>query len=268
MLGRLGGRFYRFWWGTGLADDVPALTYYLVLSLAPFALGIAALEALLLDDYVSAVEVADEINRYLPEDIHSDIIRLITGTRDNSPLLIIVAVAAMLWTTSGAIGVVERCVSRILGAQRHSIVLGRIRNMALGALVALLIIAASGGGSVVSGTADIFGIGSTVPGSVVLASNVVGATILFAIIYRTAPLGHLHWRSALVGAFPAAVGLQAIPTLVGFYVQAGAGYAAVRLFLLLAVILLGLYAMATVILVGAGLAAKAERRGFARTTPA
>lgn len=260
MLGRLGGRFYRFWWGTGLADDVPALTYYLVLSLAPFALGLAALEALLLDDYVSAVEVADEINRYLPEDVHGDITQLVTGTRDNSPVLLILAVVAMLWTTSGAIGVVERCTSRILDTARHSIVWGRIRNMALGALVALLVIGAAGGGSVVSGTADIFGIGDAVPDSIVVVSNALGATVLFAIIFRTAPLGHLHWRSAFAGALPAGIGLQVIPTLVGLYVQAAAGYAAVRLFLLLAVILLGLYAMATVILVGAGVAAKAERR--------
>jgi uncharacterized BrkB/YihY/UPF0761 family membrane protein len=38
-------RAFDFYWGTGIADDVPALTYYLVLSLAPVALGLAALEA-------------------------------------------------------------------------------------------------------------------------------------------------------------------------------------------------------------------------------
>jgi len=42
---RLPGKIYDFWWGTGLADDVPALTYYLVLSLGPFALGLAAILA-------------------------------------------------------------------------------------------------------------------------------------------------------------------------------------------------------------------------------
>lgn len=260
MLGRFGRWLHGFWWGTGLADDVPALTYYLVLSLAPFALGLAAIEALLLEDYVSAVEVAEEINRYLPEGVHSDVTSLVTTTRDNSPTLLVVALVAMLWTSSGAIGVVERCVSRILSAPRHSIVLGRIRNMALGALVALLVIAAAGSGSVVSGTADIFGIGAAIPTGLVIAGNALGATVLFAIIYRTAPLGHLHWRSAFLGALPAGVGLQMIPTLVGVYVQAAAGYAAVRLFLLLAVVLLGLYAMATVILIGSGIAARAELR--------
>ena len=50
-----GRRVFDFWWGQGIADDVPALTYYLLLSLAPFALGLAALEALLLKDILSAI---------------------------------------------------------------------------------------------------------------------------------------------------------------------------------------------------------------------
>ncbi len=36
---RAGKRAFHFWWGQGIADDVPALAYYLVLSLAPFVLG-------------------------------------------------------------------------------------------------------------------------------------------------------------------------------------------------------------------------------------
>ena len=76
-----------FYWGEGIADDVPALTYYLVLSLAPFALGLAALEALLLKDVVSALQVAEQLNRFLPEALHDDIRRLVLGTRDDSPLL-------------------------------------------------------------------------------------------------------------------------------------------------------------------------------------
>jgi uncharacterized BrkB/YihY/UPF0761 family membrane protein len=47
---RVADRIFAFYWGQGIADDVPSLTYYLVLSLAPVALGLAALEALLLED--------------------------------------------------------------------------------------------------------------------------------------------------------------------------------------------------------------------------
>ena len=85
---RTARRIFEFWWGQGIADDVPALTYYLLLSLAPFALGLAAVQALLLKNLVSAIEVADQINRFLPDAIHSDITRLVLGTRDNSPQLL------------------------------------------------------------------------------------------------------------------------------------------------------------------------------------
>src|SRR3712207_8393370 len=53
-----------------------ALTYYLLLSLAPFALGAAALEALLLEDFLSALEVASQLNRFLPDAVHNDVEKL------------------------------------------------------------------------------------------------------------------------------------------------------------------------------------------------
>lgn len=255
---------YSFWWGDGLADDVPALTYYLVLSVAPFALGLAAVEASLLKDFVSAVEVADQVNRYLPDEVHGDVRQLITGARSSSPYLLLIAVVAMLWTTSGAIGVVERVVSRVLGGARHNIVFGRLRNMALGALVAALVIAAAGSATIVSGFVDVLGVGNALPSEIILALNVVGAIILLAIVYRSAPLQHLHWSSALLGALPAGVAIQAIPNLVGVYVSHAGGFAAVRLFLVLAAVLIGLYSMATVLVIGAGLAARRELRFVAR----
>lgn len=256
---------YSFWWGEGLADDVPALTYYLVLSVAPFALGLAAVEALLLKDYVSAVEVAQQVNRYLPEEVHADVQQLITGARSSSPYLLLIAIAAMLWTSSGAIGVLERVVSRMLGGARHNIVFGRLRNMALGALVATLVIAAAGSATVVQGvTKGLLGVGSALPSELILAINAAGAVLLLAVIYRTAPLQHLHWSSAVLGALPAGLALQAIPNLVGVYVANAGGFAAVRLFLVLAAVLVGLYSMATVLVVGGGLAARRELQRYPR----
>jgi uncharacterized BrkB/YihY/UPF0761 family membrane protein len=253
-------RVFDFYWGDGIADDVPALTYYLVLSLGPFALGLAALQALLLDNLLSAIEVADQINRFLPDAVHADITRLVTGTRDNSPLLLALALATMLWTTSGAIGVIERCESRMLDAPRHSIVGGRARNLLLGAGVAVMVAAASGGAPVIGDVADTLSLRGLLPGGALLAVNTAGSIVVFAAIYRWAPRDRMRWRSAAVGALPAGIAIQAIPALVGVYVGAVAGFAAVRLFLLLAVVLLGLYVMASVILVGCGLAVRRELR--------
>ncbi len=265
---RLAGRVFDFYWGDGIADDVPALTYYLVLSLGPFALGLAALQALLLDNLLSAIEVADQINRFLPDAVHADITRLVTGTRDNSPLLLALALATMLWTTSGAIGVIERCESRMLDAPRHSIVTGRARNLLLGAGVALMVAVASAGAPVIGDAADAVNLRGLLPGYVLLGLNTLGSVLVFAAIYRWAPMDRMRWRSALVGAIPAGIAIQAIPALVGIYVGAVAGFAAVRLFLMLAIVLLGLYVMATVILVGCGLAVRRELRHRRRVAAA
>ena len=261
---RAAQRVFDFYWGTGIADDVPALTYYLLLSLGPFALGLAAVQALLLDNVLSAIEVADQLNRFLPDAVHEDITRLVLGTRDNSPLLLALAVGTMLWTTSGAIGVVERCESRMLNAPRHGIVAGRLRNMLLGAGVAVMVAAASAGAPVIGDAADTLNLRGVLPGGALLAVNTVGSIFVFAGIYRWAPRAHLRWRSAAVGAIPAGIAIQAVPALVGLYVGQFVGFAAVRLFLILAVVLLGLYVMAMVILAGSGLAVKRELRHLHR----
>ncbi len=255
-------RLYEFYWGEGIADDVPALAYYLVLSLAPFALGLAALEALLLKDVVSAISVADQLNRFLPAELHSDIRQLVVGTRDNSPLLLALALLAMLWTTSGGIGVIERCLSRILDVPRHNIVVGRIRNLGLGALVAIAVILAALSISVVTNLSYELRPGQGFPGPMILIFNALGSMFVFALIYRYAPLTKMSWRSALLGGIPGGLGIQAVPAIVGLYVTAAAGFAVVQLFLLLAIMLLGLYIVAVLLLVGAGLAGRAERRAL------
>ncbi len=262
-------RVFDFYWGEGIADDVPALTYYLVLSLGPFALGVAALEALLIENFVSAVEVADQINRFLPETVHGEIERLVTGTRDDSPLLIAIALAAMLWTSSGGIGVIERCLSRILGCARYSVVIGRLRNLALGLAVAAAVILASLSTSAITDLSGALQLRDSVPGGVLVLLNTVGSVVLFALIYRYAPRTRIRWSSVTLGALPAGVAIQLVPAVVGVYVQATAGLQAVRLFLVLAVVLLGLYTVANVVLVGAGLAARIEvrRAGGCRTEP-
>jgi membrane protein len=254
----LARRTFAFYWGQGIADDVPALTYYLVLSLAPVALGLAALQALLLSDVKSALSVVDTLNRFLPDAVHGDIRQLVLGTRDNSPQLLALALLAMLWTTSGAIGVIERCESRILGCPRHDLIVGRLRNMALGAGVALMVVAAIGSAPVIGDVADALDLRDSLPGWVLVVVNTVGSIVVFALLYHWAPRTRPNWRACVLGAVPAGIAIQAVPALVGLYVGAGAGFAAVRLFLLIAVILFGLYVIALVTLVGAGIAVTYE----------
>jgi uncharacterized BrkB/YihY/UPF0761 family membrane protein len=139
-------------------------------------------------------------------------------------------------------------------------VVGRLRNMALGAGVVLMVLAASAAAPVIGDAADAVDVRRTLPGWLLVAVNTIGSIVVFALLYHWAPRSRPDWRACLVGAVPAGIAIQGVPTVVGLYFGAGAGFAAVRVFLLLAVILLGLYVIAVCMLVGAGLAVGFEHR--------
>ena len=79
-------------------------------------------------------------------------------------------------------------------------------------------------------------------------------------LYRFAPRDGLRWSAAAAGAGPAAVVLLATPTLVASYLSWVAGTTPVRVFLVLAGVLVTCYLAALGLLVGAALAVRRERR--------
>src|SRR3954453_6680879 len=132
--------------------------------------------------------------------------------------------------------------------------------MALGAAMALMVIAAIAVAPVIGDAADALDVRRTLPGWLLVVLNTAGSIFLFALLYHWSPRARPHWRACVYGAVPAGIAIQAVPSLVGLYFGAGAGFAAVRLFLLLAVIIAGLYIIALVALVGAGIVVKYELR--------
>ena len=127
-------RIFDFYWGQGIADDVPALTYYLLLSLAPLALGLAAVQALLLKNLLSAIEVADQLNRFLPDAVHGDITRLVLGTREQLAAAARGRASRRCCGRRRARSASSSAASRgCSAAPRHTIVIGRLRNVLLGA---------------------------------------------------------------------------------------------------------------------------------------
>ena len=106
-----------FYWGSGLSNEVPALAWFLLASLVPLALGITALAAVVLGDYGKAQMVAEKLSEGLPHNVHEQIVQLILRTHRDSPLLIVGSIAAMLWISSGAVGVLKRSLSRLAGSR-------------------------------------------------------------------------------------------------------------------------------------------------------
>src|ERR1700759_2247611 len=128
------------YWDSGIANDVPALGWFLISSLVPRALGLTALAAIALGDYARAQELSERISQVLPKDAHDQIVNLILRTKEQSPLLIAGSIAAMGWVSSGVVGVLERCLQRLLDRPGAGVVRGKLRNLGVAAVVPLLII--------------------------------------------------------------------------------------------------------------------------------
>lgn len=242
------------YWGTGLCDDVPALGWFLVSALVPLALGLTALASIVLGDYEEAQAVAERAARLFPEGVGDQLVQLILRTRRDSPLLLAGSIALMVWTSAGAVGVLERCMSRLTGRRRFGILSGKARHLGLAGGVAVVVMLMVLAGSKSTGLQD--RLGATGPaGGWLLALVALAATVLLcASLYRFCPRDGIPWRAAAVGALPAAAGLQLVPIAVSYYLTWVAGRTPVRVFLVLAGVLFICYLAALALLVGAGIA--------------
>jgi uncharacterized BrkB/YihY/UPF0761 family membrane protein len=192
----------------------------------------------------------------LPPGARDEVVDLVLRTHRNSPLLLAIAVAAMVWAGAGATGVVERAQSRLLGAPRLGPIKLKLRHLALAAGMVLMIALMA---AAATEATNLRGrLGFPIPGWLL---SVASATLLAAIcslLYRFATTRRLSWRAALRGGVPAAVVLELTPLVAGYYARAVAGRTPVQVFLVLAGLLFTCYLVAQGLLIGAGLAADQE----------
>jgi uncharacterized BrkB/YihY/UPF0761 family membrane protein len=256
-LRRAAKSFESFYWGSGLSDDVPALAWYLVTACAPLMLGIAAIAAIVLGDGAQAEEVAARIAKVLPPGARDEVLQLVLRTRRDSPLLLAIAVIAMVWVSAGAIGVIERVESRLLGAPRAGPFALKLRQVGLAAamvsLIALMAIAAT------RATGLRKHLAAGVPNPILWLGSTLLIAAVCALLYRFATTRRIAWRSALIGGLPAGIVVELTPLVAGYYARAVAGRTPVQLFLVLAGLLFACYIVALGLLIGAGLAVSAAR---------
>jgi uncharacterized BrkB/YihY/UPF0761 family membrane protein len=256
-LRRVAGRIERFYWGSGLCDDVPALAWYLIGALVPFALGIAAIAAIVLGDAAQAEAVAARLAKVLPAGARDQVIELVLRTRRDSPWLLTLAVVSMVWASSGATGVVERVQSRLLAVPRRGPVRLKLRHLGLAAAMAVLIAMMGIAATEATNLRTRLGVGSPRWALSIVATLLIAAVC--ALLYRFATTHRLSWRAALLGGLPAALIVEVTPLIAGYYMRAVAGRTVVQVFLVLAGLLFSCYFVAVGLLIGAGLAVQAER---------
>jgi uncharacterized BrkB/YihY/UPF0761 family membrane protein len=247
------------YWESGLAEDVPALSWFVLSSLAPLALGLTALATLVLGDSKEAQALATRAAGVLPKDVHDQIVQLVLRTKQDSPLLIAIAVVGMLWTTSGAVGVIERCLLRLLGAERRGALVGKLRNLGLAGALAVVILLMVIAASAATGIGRDLHIDDTL---LRIAGPLIALTlavVICAVLYRVLGGSALAWPPAFAGGAVAGLVLLLTPTIAGYYLGLVAGRTAVELFLVLAGVLITCYIAAFGLLLGAGIAVRAQR---------
>ena len=138
----------------------------------------------------------------------------------------------MLWTSSGAVGVVQRCLTRLLGLPGTGIVRGRLRNIRIAAaltmLIVLLVLVASAG----TGIVHRLHVDSLVLRLAVPLLSIVITVLICAVVYRSQTASQVGWRAALSGGAVGGLVLQATPTAAGYYLRLVAGHTPVQLFLM------------------------------------
>ena len=256
QLGRAAKRVDSFYWGSGLCDDVPALAWYLVGACVPLTLGIAAIASLVLGDGARAEQVATRLASVLPPGARDQVVDLVLRTHRNSPLLLAVAVASMVWAGAGATGVVERVESRLLGAPRLGPVALKLRHLGLAAGMVLMIALMA---AAATEATNLRGrLGFPIPGWLLSVASAALIAAICSLLYRYATTRRISWRAAVRGGVPAAVILELTPLVAGYYARAVAGRTPVQVFLVLAGLLFTCYLVAQGLLIGAGLAAGRE----------
>jgi uncharacterized BrkB/YihY/UPF0761 family membrane protein len=246
------------YWDSGVANDVPALAWFLLSSLVPLALGITALASVALGDYAKAQALSVRISNVLPEDIRDQIVLLILRTKEQSPLLIAASIIGMVWVSSGAVGVIERCLLRLLTRPGEGAVRGKLRNLGLAAVVTVVIMLMV---AVATAGTDLVGRLNVNPTAIRLAVPLISlalTTLLCGAVFRALAGEALRWRAAWTGAAVSALILNITPTAAGYYLRLVAGRTPVELFLMLAGVLFTCYLAAFGLLLGAGVAARAQ----------
>ncbi|MBV9715405.1 MAG: YihY/virulence factor BrkB family protein [Solirubrobacterales bacterium] len=257
-----------FYWGSGLSNEVPALAWFLLASLVPLALGITALVAVVLGDYAKAQMVAARLSQALPPNLHEEIVQLILRTHRNSPLLILGSIAGMLWTSSGAVGVLERSLSRLVAESGQGIVVGKLRNIGVAAAVTLLVVMMVLVASAGTGLVRELRLNSVLTRLFVPIISTALTAFICGAVYWVLSGGEARWRSALLGGLTGGVLLQVTPTAAGYYLRYVAGNTPVELFLMLSGVLITCYLAALALLIGAGVTMRLQLRRSLGDPPA
>ena len=246
------------YWESGVSADIPALAWYLLSSLVPLALGLTALTAVVVGDYAEAQALAARVSRVLPKDVHDQVVTLVLRTKRDSPLLIAGAVLGMVWTCSGSVGVIDRCLSRMLSITPQNPVVGKLRNIGVAFAVAVLVVVMVSLASAGTGLVDRLDLNATVVRVAVPLLLLTVIILICAGVFRVLGGESVSRRAAVAGGAVSGLILLITPTLAGYYTRWVANNTPVKVLLVLAGVLITCYLVAFGLLLGTAVVARVQ----------
>ena len=244
------------YWESGVSAEIPALAWYLLSSLVPLALGLTALAAVVLGDYAEAQALAARVSRVLPKDVHDQVVTLVLRTQRDSPFLIAGAVLGMVWTCSGSVGVLDRCLRRMLSITAPNPVVGKLRNIGEAFVVALLVVVLVLLASAGTGLVDRLHLDATLVRVALPLLLLTVIVVICASVFRMLGGERVSWHAVLAGGGVSGAILLITPTLAGYYTRWVANNTPVKVFLILAGVLITCYLVASGLLLGTAVVAR------------
>ena len=199
-------RFATAWGGLRAGEGAILIAWQLLFSLFPLVIGMLSIAGYVLRDPDRLASIANSITSQFPEQA-SELVAVITETRDLGGIFGIVSVVGLLWSGSNLFGTMGSVFDRFYGATPRSFVGQRVMAFIMMAVYAVLVTVTVTSSSV---TGVLVGISSQVlPFELPYFAFALGwlislasAILMFLVLYRVVPNAGLRiwhvWRGAIL----------------------------------------------------------------------
>jgi membrane protein len=235
------GKFATAWGELRAGEGAILIAWQLLFSLFPMVIGILSIVGMVLRDPDRLAAIAESIASQFPEQA-SDLVAIITETRDLSGILGIISVVGLLWTGSNLFGAMATVFNRFYGVPNRGFVQQRMVSFLMMAVYAVLVTISVASASL---TGFLVGLSEEVlPFDIPNFAYVVGwavsllsAILMFLVLYRVVPNARIRiwnvWKGAILAGILFVALTQMFPLYLHYLGAGLAAYKALGVFLLL-----------------------------------
>jgi len=237
----LPGKFATAWGALRAGEGAILIAWQLLFSLFPLVIGILSIVGLVLRNPERQAAIAESIAAQFPEQA-SDLVAIVSETRDLGGIFGIVSVVGLLWSGSNLFGTMAMVFDRFYGTPDRNFIMQRVISFLMMAVYAVLVSVSVASSSL---TGFLVGISDQVlPFEVPYFAFAIGwlvslasAILMFLVLYRVVPNTRIRlwqvWKGAVLAGLLFVALTQVFPLYLHFLGGGFAAYKALGVFLLL-----------------------------------